>query len=176
MREAALFGIAIACFAGIAFRGVSPEAETSDAAAVEQARAEVAARDSKNAFASWSAGETVLARAADGHFYADVSVNGASVDFMIDTGASMVALTGADAQAAGLYWSDADVRPVARGASGPVYGVPVRIDRVSLGGHEATNVEGVIVPEGLDVSLLGQSFLQTIEPVRIEGERMVLGQ
>ena len=175
MRELALFGIAIACFVGIALRSGGDAAPESDPAALAAVQAEIKAGENRAAFAAWSAGETVLERNGDGHFYADVAINGTSVEFMVDTGASMIALTGADAQAAGLYWNDADVRPVARGASGPVYGVPIRIDRAVLGGHEATNVDAVIVPEGLGISLLGQSFLQTIEPVRIEGERMILG-
>ena len=65
---------------------------------------------------------------------------------------------------------------VARGASGPVYGVSVTLDRGTLGGHEARDVAALIVPEGLGVSLLGQSFLSTIHPVRIEHDRMVLGE
>ena len=45
----------------------------------------------------------------------------------------------------------------------------------TLGSHEVRDVPAVIIPEGLPVSLLGQSFLETIEPVRIEKDRMVLG-
>ncbi|MFA6220047.1 MAG: TIGR02281 family clan AA aspartic protease [Erythrobacter sp.] len=174
MREAVLFVVAIGAFAGIVMRGVSAEddAGDTDRAAVVS---EIKAQERDKAFAAWSAGETVLPRARNGHFYAEVAINGSPVNFLVDTGASMIALTGEDAAAAGLSWSDSDVRIVAQGASGPVYGVPVRLDRVVLGGHEAQNVEAAIIPSGLDVSLLGQSFLATIEPVRIEGDRMVLG-
>ena len=86
------------------------------------------------------------------------------------------ALTGADARAAGLMWSAADIRPIAQGASGPVAGMAITLDRVTLGGHEARNVRAIIVPEGLGVSLLGQSFLASVQPVRIEQDRMVLGE
>ena len=123
----------------------------------------------------WFAGEVVLPRAFDGHFYADVSVDGGSAKMLVDTGASTVALTGEAADAMGIYWNPADVRPVARGASGLVYGVPVRLERVLLGQIEAQGVEAVVVPEGLDISLLGQSFLSQIERVEIEQDRMVLG-
>jgi aspartyl protease family protein len=174
MRELALLVVAVGAFAGIVVRGVTTESQAQDAAKTT-ATAEIAEARREKAFAAWSAGETVLPRAPNGHFYAQASVNGSPVNFLVDTGASMVALTGEDAAAAGLTWSDADVRIVAAGASGPVYGVPVRLDHVNLGGHEASNVEAAIIPKGLDVSLLGQSFLSTIEPVRIEGDRMVLG-
>ncbi|HCJ82273.1 MAG TPA: TIGR02281 family clan AA aspartic protease, partial [Erythrobacter sp.] len=52
----------------------------------------------------------------------------------------------------------------------------ITLDRVTLGGHEARNVRAIIVPEGLGVSLLGQSFLASVQPVRIEQDRMVLGE
>lgn len=123
----------------------------------------------------WLAGEVVLPRASDGHFYADVTVDAGSASMMVDTGASIVALTAEDADAVGVQWSEDDVQPVARGASGTVYGVPVMLGRVQVGELEAQQVEAVVVPEGLDVSLLGQSFLSKIQRVEIEQDRMVLG-
>ncbi|MBL8655892.1 MAG: TIGR02281 family clan AA aspartic protease [Altererythrobacter sp.] len=117
----------------------------------------------------------VLQRAADGHFYAGVAIGDRPVTMLVDTGASVVALTGEDARAAGLTWDPARLDVVARGAGGPIRGVALTLDRVALGGHEARDVRAVIVPEGLPVSLLGQSFLRTVEPVRIEKDRMVLG-
>lgn len=118
---------------------------------------------------------TELRRAGDGHFYAGVTVGGRPMTMLVDTGASVVALTGADARAAGLHWNPAQLAVVAQGASGPIRGVALTLDRVTLGGHEVHNVEAVIIPEGLPISLLGQSFLATIEPVRIEKDRMLLG-
>lgn len=124
---------------------------------------------------AWLTGGTVLDREADGHFYADAEVDSRQTHFLVDTGASMVALTGADARAIGLDWDDSDLRPIGRGASGTVYGIPVKLDRVELGGVEATDVEAAIIPQGLDVSLLGQAFLTKLHGVRIDGDRMILG-
>lgn len=123
----------------------------------------------------WLAGETALPRQPDGHFYAGVAIDGQPSRMLVDTGASMVALTGADAEAIGLTWEPGDVRPVARGASGPVYGVSVTLDRVALGDLEARNVAAIIVPEGLGISLLGQSFLSQIGRVEIRDGAMMLG-
>ncbi|MEZ5680617.1 MAG: TIGR02281 family clan AA aspartic protease [Erythrobacter sp.] len=176
MREAVLLVVAVCAFVGAAFvpGGAFDSVTGDDPSQVEAER--VAAEQKRNqAFAAWSAGETVLPRGQNGHFFADASVNGVPVGFMVDTGASVIALTGADAAAAGLMWNEADVRVVASGASGPVRGVYVRLDSVELGGHRADNVDAIIVPEGLGISLLGQSFLRTIEPVRIEGDQMILG-
>ena len=122
----------------------------------------------------WSP-DVVLQRASDGHFYADVTVDGATSRMLIDTGASIIALTGKDAAAIGIQWDEADVVPVARGAGGTVHGVHVTLDNVHLGGIEASGVRAVVVPEGLGVSLLGQSFLSTIDKVEIGRDKMVLG-
>jgi aspartyl protease family protein len=119
-------------------------------------------------------GEVVLARAGDGHFYAEVAIDGVSTPMLVDTGASVVALTGDDADALGIAWNLEDVRPVARGASGPVEGVPVMIEHMQLGDLEGRGIAAVVIPEGLPVSLLGQSFLSQVR-VAMEGDRMVLG-
>ena len=124
--------------------------------------------------ASYDGWGTSLPRQPNGHFYADVYVDDVSTQFMVDTGATTIALTGADAEAIGFSWSEDDIVPVARGASGTVYGVHVMLGRVELNGFEARDLSAIIVPEGLDVSLLGQSFLGTIENVHIRGDEMVL--
>jgi len=54
-------------------------------------------------------------------------------------------------------------------------GVGVRLERIEVEGIEARDVEAAIIPEGLDVSLLGQSFLSKIENVEINGDEMRLG-
>jgi len=123
----------------------------------------------------WLAGEVVLQRAGDGHFYAEVSAESGSALMLVDTGASMIALTAEDADAMGVEWSQDDVRQVARGANGAIYGVPVRLERVSVGDLEAESVEAVVVPEGLDVSLLGQSFLSKVGRIEMKGDEMLLG-
>ena len=118
--------------------------------------------------------EIALQREHDGHFYADVVVDGVPSRMLVDTGASVIALTGEDALAMGLYWNEADVAAVAQGASGPVYGINTSLPRMRLGDFEAQDVRAVIIPEGLGISLLGQSFLETIDNVRIADDRMVL--
>lgn len=118
--------------------------------------------------------EIALKREPDGHFYADVHVDGVPSRMLVDTGASVVALTGEDALAMGLYWDESEIEPVAQGASGTVYGVNTSVARMRLGDFEARDVRAVIVPEGLGISLLGQSFLQTINSVRIADDSMVL--
>ena len=123
----------------------------------------------------WGSAVT-LPRERDGHFYADIDVDGQSYRMLVDTGASVVALTREDADGMGVHWDASQVGVVAQGASGPVYGVRAVIDRMALGGHEAGDVEAIVIPEGLAISLLGQSFLSTIGKVEIASDEMVLGE
>ena len=111
------------------------------------------------------------ARDPDGHFYVEAQVNGARVRFIVDTGASVVALTPADARRAGIALPDE--RAKAMGAGGEVEVRPVVIDRIALGGLEARGVRGAIAGQ-LPVSLLGQSFLAEAASVEIRGDVMVL--
>lgn len=122
-----------------------------------------------------SSGQARLTRHADGHFYADIRIDGRPVRMLVDTGASFVALTRADADRAGVDWREDDAVVVGNGAGGPVRGVPVTLDQVELGGHRARAVQAAVIVDGLQVSLLGQSFLQQVDTVRIEGDRMTLG-
>ncbi len=110
-------------------------------------------------------------RSADGHFYVEATVNGAPVRFMVDTGASFVALTREDAHRAGIQIGSE--RRLAMGGGGAFEVIPVTIDRIAIGALAATQVEGAIAEE-LNVSLLGQSFLSRVGSVEISGDRMVL--
>ncbi len=113
----------------------------------------------------------VLARAGDGHFYAEAQVNGARIRFLVDTGASLVALTPHDARRAGIAVGDADGRAMAAG--GEIAFAPVTIDRLALGPIEARGVRGAVA-DRLPVSLLGQSFLSRIESIEMRGDTMIL--
>lgn len=114
--------------------------------------------------------ETVLERSEGGHFYANVEVNGEIVRFLVDTGASGVALTEADAERIGLDFHRGDYEQVGMGASGPVRGKFVTLDKVSLDGKAAHEVDGAIL-EGSDISLLGQNYLGRFS-VEMRGDTM----
>jgi aspartyl protease family protein len=118
-------------------------------------------------------GSITLHREWDGHFYVDARVNGATVHFLVDTGASVIALTESDARSAGLAFDTAQSEPVGSGASGEVYGHYVRLNRVELGLKSVTDSPAIIL-EGGDRSLLGQSFLSKFGSVEIHNDTMVL--
>jgi aspartyl protease family protein len=122
----------------------------------------------------WTGGEMVLDRAGDGHFYATAQIDTGDYRMLVDTGASVVALTGDDARDMGLDWNPNALAPVAQGASGPVMGVPVTIPAMTVGDFEAHDVQAIIVPNGLPISLLGQSFLRHVPNVSIADNSLTL--
>ena len=93
--------------------------------------------------------------------------------FIVDTGASSVALTQADAQRAGMFYSANDFNQVGRGAGGDIALRPVTFDRIAVGSIEAQGVRGVVIGGDADMSLLGQSWLKRVGTVEIKGDRMV---
>ena len=117
--------------------------------------------------------ETHITRAPNGHFYVPATVNGHLVRFMVDTGASMVALTTDDAKRIGEDYSPDDFEVVGSGASGPVRGQDLRIDYVEIQGKRVSNVRAAVI-EGLDVSLLGQSYLSRMRSIEIVGDEMII--
>jgi aspartyl protease family protein len=120
-----------------------------------------------------AAAETRLARAPSGHFHATALVNGQPVEFVVDTGATTVALTVEDARRIGLDFNPAQFEIIGSGASGPARGQEVALERVSLDGREVRTLRGAVL-EGLDVSLLGQAYLSRIGSVEMSGDEMVL--
>ena len=117
--------------------------------------------------------EIRIGRSGDGHFYADASVNGKDIRFMIDTGASEIVLTPEDARTAGIAFDPEQGRALGDGASGIVVGQKVVLKSISLGAFAKTDTE-VAVVSGAKVSLLGQSFLAEVDEIVIHRDEMLL--
>jgi len=148
-------------------RGVILTAGSEDAERI----AELKARNEPH-FSSQD-GSIELQRNSDGHFYADVRINGSTVHMLVDTGASIIALSRNDARSAGLATSIGMPDVVGRGADGEVHGEIVRLDNVELGPLSAAGLDAIVLNSG-EQSLLGQSFLSKFSSVEIQGDRMVL--
>lgn len=114
-----------------------------------------------------------LKRDSSGYFYADVRINGAQLHMLVDTGASIIALSRNDAQMAGIATEIGMNEVVGEGADGPVRGQEVVLDRVTMGDRTVEGLPAVVLNSG-DQSLLGQSFLSKFSSVKIEGDRMIL--
>lgn len=101
-----------------------------------------------------------LRMSSDGHFHATAELNGRGIEVLVDTGASMVALTFEDAERAGIYVKDSDFTQRVSTANGVGRVAPVMIDKVSIGEVTVRNVRGAVVESGkLTKTLLGMTFL-----------------
>lgn len=168
MHEKFVFGaIGMAALVGILAPDRSPNA-SNNVRIVAENESQPPSHQTSSGFA------TQIQRAGDGHFYATAEVNGRPVRFLVDTGASTIALTMADAQAVGLHVDPSEFSIIGRGASGEVSGKAVKLDSVSIDGKRADNVRAAILADGLEVSLLGQSYLSQLQQVKIEGDQLEL--
>ena len=117
--------------------------------------------------------EVTLNRSSDHHYYATASVNGRDVRFLVDTGASEIALTEDDARKAGIKFDPARYELIGAGASGYVRGQYVELKDIRLDGIHQGNAKAVVV-EGADISLLGQPFLEKVDEIVIRKGEMTL--
>ena len=154
-----------------------PSAESAAAAYAtedrEQDSSESSDSQSSASTVSSEGGALDIPRSSDGHFYADVDVNGAKLHMLIDTGATGIALSRDDARAAGIATSIGMNDVVGEGADGSVRGEWVQIDRMSLGNANAQAMPAIVLNNGSQ-SLLGQSFLARFASVEIRGDTMTL--
>ena len=148
-----------------------PSSSTSATHQVVDEEADTSSNDANGTRAAL--GAVQLGRKADGHFYADVEINGTAVTMLVDTGASGIALSREDARKAGIPTSIGMNEVVGRGADGSVHGEFITIDRIALGEKSAEQMPAMILNAG-EQSLLGQSFLQKFASVEIRGDTMTL--
>ncbi|WP_321341671.1 TIGR02281 family clan AA aspartic protease [Breoghania sp.] len=120
-------------------------------------------------------GTVALARDRSGHYVVDASVNGASVRFLVDTGASMVTLSARDARAAGIDVANLHFGAVVSTANGRSQVAPVRISKLEIAGATLSNIRAFVARDGmLDTSLFGMNALDRFSSWRVEGGRMIL--
>ncbi|QNO29773.1 TIGR02281 family clan AA aspartic protease [Sphingopyxis sp. OPL5] len=124
--------------------------------------------------ASAPGGEVRLGRAEDSHFYADANIDGTNIRMMVDSGASVVALTRRDAEAIGINVDDLPIAGTAHTAGGEVPMRRLILDSVDVDGIEVRRVEAAVIDADMGISLLGQSYLSKLDAVNVEGDTMTL--
>ncbi|MGH6760159.1 MAG: TIGR02281 family clan AA aspartic protease [Phyllobacterium sp.] len=116
-----------------------------------------------------------LEKSRSGHFEVSGRVNGASVNFMIDTGASSVVLSASDARKAGLDPEKLSYTAPVYTANGTAQAALVRLDQLKIGDIERHGVRAMVVQEGLLTgSLLGMNFLETLSSFSVAGDQLIL--
>ena len=121
-----------------------------------------------------SAKELVLTQNSDGHFYVIGDVNGTPVKFLVDTGASDVVLSPADAKRLGVDVASLDFSRQYQTANGVGYGASYRVARMTLGEVELTDVPVSINQAAMSESLLGMSVLRDTASVEIRDRKLFL--
>lgn len=116
--------------------------------------------------------QVVLTAGSGGHFIADGSINGRTARFLVDTGATLVAMSQADAKRIGLPFEQAP-RGIVQTANGQVPVHRVRLDVVRLGDVQVYGVDAVVMPVPMPHILLGNSFLTHFQ-MRRENDRLTL--
>lgn len=119
-------------------------------------------------------GEIIVSRRSDGHFYLAAQVNGARVLFLVDTGATQVALTAEDAERAGIRVSAEDFYQTVNTANGQAKAAPVTIKEITVDDVVVSNVRGHVSQDGLGQSLLGMSFLERFASYEVRGGQLYL--
>ncbi len=114
----------------------------------------------------------VLNAGSGGHFMTAGQINGRAVQFMVDTGATSVAMSAADAERTGIKYKDG--QPVRMStANGVTQGYRVKLASVRVGDVEVYDVDAVVSPQPMPFMLLGNSFLTRFQMLR-ENEQMIL--
>ncbi len=145
------------------YRGAPPPAAGKDG---EPAKTAVATTDPSGRQMA------VLPSDGAGHFYTMVQINGIPTRCLVDTGATLIALPGGEASRMGIDYRKG-VRGRSNTANGTVTVWQIKLDTVKVGDIEVQNVDGLVIEEGLGITLLGMSFLNRVE-MRRDGDTMTL--
>lgn len=118
--------------------------------------------------------EVRIQMAPDGHFWARVRINGVERRMLVDSGATITALSEETARLASVE-PDGSLMPVIlRTANGAVRAGTGTVERLGLGGIEARNLKVVVSPSLGEVDILGMNFLSRLQSWRVEGRTLIL--
>lgn len=166
--------IVAACLVLVAASWFAPEM------AARQARPQVVEDAPALAMASAAptsgSGSASVSRGPDGHYWAQATVDGRAVLFLVDTGASTVALTQADARRLGLNPERLSYDVPIRTANGEARAAAVTLRSVSVAGARVENVEALVAESagGLEVSLLGMTYLGRLSRFEATPQALIL--
>ena len=119
--------------------------------------------------------EVILSKSMSGHFETDATINGGSVHMLVDTGASSVVLSNADAQAVGINPGSLNYTVSVMTANGRTSAAPVQLSEIAIGPITRRNVSALVAQEGqLDQSLLGMTFLSTLGSLQMQTDQLTL--
>ena len=171
MRQIVFFAIAALVLAGVMPRVMS-HVGNAPATEAQPAKRTEAPKQQTNSV------RTVTVRGDRlGHFQVEGSVDGRRLDFMVDTGASLVALRERDANKLGIFPTPRDYTARTSTANGVIAVAPVRLSSLEVNGIRIYDVGAVVIPDqALGVNLLGMSFLSRVRRFEMANGRLVMEQ
>ena len=119
-------------------------------------------------------GETRVKRRPDGHYWLRAEINGHPANFLVDTGATLTAVSSETAAAAQLEPRQAGIPVHMQTANGTVAADLTTIDELRFGNVVARGLDAVIAPGLGPTNVIGMNFLSRLASVRLEGEMMIL--
>jgi aspartyl protease family protein len=171
MRSVVAFAVVVVAVAVFAARSADKFAATRSSTAMTATPADAAPS------ASATPNSVVLTADRLGHFHADGRVDGRHIEFLVDTGASTIALTARSAAELGIHPIPRDFTSQVRTANGVVRTASVQLGMVEIGGILVRDVVAVVFPDdALSDNLLGVSFLSRLRRYEVANGRLVLEQ
>ena len=165
--------------AGETHRGVKVISASGDLAVIEQdgKRATLRVGEAPVGLAAGPSGgpkgnRIILTAGSGGHFMTGGQINGKAVQFMVDTGATAVAMSSLDADRAGISYKNGQPINMST-ANGVVQGFRIKLASVRVGDVEVYDVDAIVVPQPMPYMLLGNSFLTRFQMLR-ENDQMTL--
>lgn len=142
----------------------------------EAEQEQVAAETKQDNFRPEAPGPRAAAikKRADNHFWADAKINNVRVEFMVDTGATSVALTMLDAKRLGYDDDDLDFKYKVNTAGGETVGAFILLDEVQIGRVKVKDVGALVIRSDLKQSLLGMSFLGELSSYEVRKTTMII--
>ncbi|RWM76583.1 MAG: TIGR02281 family clan AA aspartic protease [Mesorhizobium sp.] len=121
--------------------------------------------------------KVVITADSRGHFTSAFKLNGRTVDGMIDTGATLVAINGSTARRIGISLNASDFKHQVNTANGAIKAALVTVDRLQIGKITLDGVQAVVLDDkALRTNLIGLSFLQRLEKYQVENGALLLVQ
>jgi aspartyl protease family protein len=166
--------LAVAIIASAALDTLASLKDRDGRASGQAAHADAAAPKRPSVDSDPGSRSTTIRSGSDGHFIATADVDGADIQFLVDTGATGVVLTPEDAARVGITVLDRDFTLNFHTANGVVRAAPVTLRRVRIGSLVVHDVDAAVNEVSMGVSLLGVSFLSRLDGYQVRGDQLVL--
>jgi len=161
--------------AGQTHQGVKVISTSGDQAVIEQSGKRQTLRVGQAPVSMGASGRgnrIVLTQSSGGHFMTAGQINGRAVQFMVDTGATSIAMSTQDAERAGISYKNGQAVQIST-ANGITQGFRIKLDSVRVGDVEVYAVDAVVTPQSMPYVLLGNSFLTRFQ-MRRDNHQMTL--